>query len=89
MTERVSGVAAPFDVVAYEDRANPREVYTVKLYDGGEYQVEDAEGNTHWSDLRQHGWTVVERASEARCESGWSGDRCTYTLGHFGPHSNE
>ncbi len=25
----------------------------------------------------------------AKCESGWTGDRCTKPLGHSGPHSNE
>lgn len=24
-----------------------------------------------------------------RCESGWTGDRCTLPLGHAGPHSND
>lgn len=24
-----------------------------------------------------------------RCESGWTGDRCTKRLDHKGPHSNE
>lgn len=28
-------------------------------------------------------------AFSARCESGWTGDRCTFPLGHEGPHSNE
>lgn len=26
---------------------------------------------------------------DALCESGWTGDRCTYALFHEGPHSNE
>lgn len=25
----------------------------------------------------------------SRCESGWTGDRCTLRYGHGGPHSNE
>lgn len=38
-------------------------------------------------------WTRdVERASSLngfpRCESGWTGDRCTFRLGHEGDHSN-
>lgn len=24
-----------------------------------------------------------------RCESGWTGDRCYFRLGHEGPHSND
>jgi hypothetical protein len=24
-----------------------------------------------------------------KCESGWTGDRCSFRLDHFGPHSNE
>ena len=24
-----------------------------------------------------------------RCESGWTGDRCTFPLHHAGPHSND
>lgn len=27
-------------------------------------------------------------AFSARCESGWTGDRCTFPLYHDGPHSN-
>ena len=26
---------------------------------------------------------------DSRCESGWTGDRCTLPLFHSGPHSNE
>jgi hypothetical protein len=26
---------------------------------------------------------------DARCESGWTGDRCTFKLFHEGPHSND
>lgn len=27
--------------------------------------------------------------ADAPCESGWTGDRCTFPLFHEGPHSNE
>jgi hypothetical protein len=30
-------------------------------------------------------WNVPETAT---CESGWTGDRCTFPLFHDGPHSN-
>jgi hypothetical protein len=30
-------------------------------------------------------WNVATPA----CESGWTGDRCTFALHHDGPHSNE
>lgn len=30
----------------------------------------------------------VETVDLPRCESGWTGDRCTFPLGHEGPHSN-
>lgn len=33
-------------------------------------------------DLSEGGW------GDAKCESGWTGDRCTYKLFHAGDHSN-
>jgi hypothetical protein len=32
---------------------------------------------------------LAGRSNSARCESGWTGDRCTKPLFHRGPHSNE
>jgi hypothetical protein len=31
----------------------------------------------------------TEPTDKPRCESGWTGDRCTKALDHKGPHSNE
>jgi len=31
----------------------------------------------------------IARAAKPRCESGWTGDRCSFPLFHEGPHSNE
>jgi hypothetical protein len=41
----------------------------------------------------ERGRRLVERfaaqsPNRARCESGWTGDRCTLPLFHDGPHSN-
>lgn len=33
--------------------------------------------------------TWRELGTHTRCESGWTGDRCHFRLGHPGPHSNE
>lgn len=33
--------------------------------------------------------TVVGTEERTRCESGWTGDRCSRPLGHAGRHSNE
>lgn len=30
-----------------------------------------------------------DRLVRAACESGWTGDRCTFPLFHDGPHSND
>lgn len=45
---------------------------TNDLYGNKSYEVEIA------------GWAY----SGPRCESGWTGDRCDYPLGHEGEHSN-
>lgn len=45
------------------------------------YAPDDAEATR----VRKGAWREVG----GRCESGWTGDRCTYRLGHPGPHSNE
>lgn len=34
-------------------------------------------------------WTAALETHTTPCESGWTGDRCTYALFHPGPHSNE
>lgn len=38
--------------------------------------------------VRRGAWRELG-VPDVRCESGWTGDRCTYRLGHDGPHSNE
>ena len=45
-------------------------------------------------DVREHlAWANPAprkvRKTTQRCESGWTGDRCTKRLFHTGPHSNE
>ena len=35
------------------------------------------------------GWVCYQCLEGPRCESGWTGDRCTFDLFHEGPHSNE
>lgn len=80
----------------YEDMANPRTEYVVIGSADGEYELRNAivPVATIWSDMRQSGWRpVAERLPspwmDALCESGWTGDRCTYRVGHGGLCSNQ
>lgn len=91
--KRVDGQAKVGDLIAYEDQANPKEVYRV-VETGlphGQYRLHSVETEEPtWSDLRQFGWTFVPAdVTSQACESGWTGDRCTLALFHEGPHSNE
>lgn len=39
--------------------------------------------------VRDGAWRELGRDVAPRCESGWTGDRCSLPLHHDGPHSNE
>jgi hypothetical protein len=85
-----TGESTPLDMNRAELRGD---LDTVGCYDGGSdvgYQRfhasdcvrTDAECRAR-ANRRPDGW------ENARCESGRTGDRCTYPLFHEGPHSNE
>lgn len=67
--------------------------------EGGRLVLEPTEG-AYWGVLTQEAsacfttWGRVlparlDKEIEMKCESGWTGDRCTFELGHEGEHSNE
>src|SRR5262245_11420663 len=46
--------------VAYEDRANPRTVFTVIGFTADNVKLAAEDGTITYSDLRQAGWTLVD-----------------------------
>lgn len=62
----LNGKANVGDVVAYEDQANPRETFRVVAGPTahGSFTLVNDLGGHSWSDLRQHGWTLVRSAAD-------------------------
>lgn len=59
------------------------ELYEISWTDGREL----SQRRSGWYPTRYAAASAV--AKGPRCESGWTGDRCTFPLFHFGRHSND